>query len=51
MRPLLLRTVTDGGGQANQRRLALLAPGFVDGVVDTLQVTASMLEKIPRKAK
>ena len=41
---LLLRTVTDGGSQTNQRRLVLLALRLNNRVVDTLQVTALKLE-------
>ena len=45
MGALLLRTVTNGGGETNQGRLVLLAPCLADRVVDTLQVTASKLDR------
>lgn len=45
MGTLLLGTVTNGCGQANQSRLVLLAPCLDDRVVDTLQVAALKSDK------
>ena len=45
MRALLLRTVSDGGGQTNQGRFVFLPPCLGDRVVDALQVSALKLDR------
>jgi len=41
---LLLRTITDGSGQANQCRLVLLATSLGDRIVDCCQVAEKRLD-------